>query len=293
MEKMGWTLVNDDSINSDKIIDAYHVVVENLNKTLKKEVRKKKASRGMGDVASTEKIGPRGDTAPKALVDVAGSDTCTDIVLTPTPLQIGPSKKEVEGWCKGSGSSHLDVSKYYPFGMEGIYISVQNCFQAPPEYVYRPMVIEHVRNLFKEFIMNPKDCSTKADLMPFDPKTNMPLTSVDKANVHSYSYWVLSGQHSIEAAKYVQVYPNPSVRDIISVYAKRTSRIDLNCPKHICQLISKNANEELPRIMKNAPYPQLIKQLRNQWIAFGCPDRPKTGVAKGHTSRKQWDVSNS
>ena len=42
MEKMGWTLVNDDSINSDKIIDAYHVVVENLNKTLKKEVRKKK-----------------------------------------------------------------------------------------------------------------------------------------------------------------------------------------------------------------------------------------------------------
>ena len=101
------------------------------------------------------------------------------------------------------------------------------------------MVIEHVRNLFKEFIKNPKNCSTKEDLMPFDPKTNMPLTSVDKANVHSYSYWVLSGQHSIEAAKYLQVYPNPSVRDIIPVYAKRTSRIVLNCPKHICQLIRK------------------------------------------------------
>ena len=112
--------------------------------------------------------------------------TLVQTVLTPTPLQIGPSEKEVEGWSKGSGSSHLDVSKYYPFGMEGIYISVQNCLQAPPKYVYSPMVIEHVRNLFKEFVMNPKDCSTKADLMPFDPKTNMPLTSVDKANVHSY-----------------------------------------------------------------------------------------------------------
>ena len=59
MEKMGWTLVslvNDDSINLDKIINAYHVVVENLNKALKKEVRKKKASRGMGDIASTEKV---------------------------------------------------------------------------------------------------------------------------------------------------------------------------------------------------------------------------------------------
>ena len=64
------------------------------------------------------------------------------------------------------------------------------------------MVTEHVRNLFKEFIINSSDCSTKADLMPFDPKINTPLTSVDKANVHSYSYWVLSGQHSIEAAKY-------------------------------------------------------------------------------------------
>ena len=132
----------------------------------------------MGVVASTEKVGSRGDTAPKGLVDVAGADTCTNIVLTPTPLQIGPSKNEVERWSKGSGSSHLDVSKYYPFGMEGIYISVQNCFHAPP--VYRPMLTEHVHNLFKEFIMNPKDCSTKADLMPFDPKTNMPLTSVDK-----------------------------------------------------------------------------------------------------------------
>jgi len=120
---------------------------------------------------------------------------------------------------------------YYPFGMNTYFeIDVLNCTRAPSHMVYRGIVPKHVTKLVREFCTKPQSCVVVADLMPYDPSTNLPLENVQNKKLHSYKYWVISGQYSIEAAKSLQMLKLYVLDPIKETYRFRSSRILVNCP---------------------------------------------------------------
>ena len=131
--------------------------------------------------------------------------------------------------------------------------------------------------------------------MPYDPITNMPLKTdeVQGDKLASYNYWILSGQHSIIAAR--AFLRNKSTKYVSrkEFYRYRTARIVVDAPKEVAVRISKMENIETQTAMKTQPYVEVLKHGRGQWLAYGCPTKPKPGVPMGHDSRIPWDVSST
>lgn len=100
----------------------------------------------------------------------------------------------------------LEIKKgYYPFGINEVFsIDVTRCFPAPSNYVYRRLNQDWVRILTLDFIQEPKQEEILAILMPFDSSTKFSLDKLAKEDVHNVDYWIISGQHSISAAKRLQ-----------------------------------------------------------------------------------------
>ena len=107
----------------------------------------------------------------------------------------------------------LETKKvYYPFGCESIFsIDVMNCFPAPSHYVYRRLNNDWVKILTLDLIEDAKFEEILGIVMPFDNNLKVPLQTFTKENISSATYWIISGQHSISAAKRLQKSNLPRV----------------------------------------------------------------------------------
>ncbi|MCO5603593.1 hypothetical protein L7F22_057744 [Adiantum nelumboides] len=56
----------------------------------------------------------------------------------------------------------------------------------------------------------------------------------------------------------------------------------------MCIELSRMTNKESHNVMKNAPYLEQLKQLRDQWRAFGSPSKPQQGLPKTSLQRIPW-----
>ena len=216
------------------------------------------------------------------------------MVVEPQQQHVATSSKHVDSMYKNVEKGVESLARwksYYPFGMNASFeIDVMNCTIAPSHMVYRGLVKEHVTKLVREFCSKPQHCVVLADLIPYDPKTNLPLENVQRNKIQSLHYWIISGQHSIEAAKTLQKITYPVLEMIKKTYKYRTSRILVNCPCKDSVEISKEANILLAKVMQKEPYLTQLKQARGQWVAFGRPSAPKAGSHKGDQVRRSWEV---
>ena len=107
----------------------------------------------------------------------------------------------------------LEAKKiYYPFGFDAVYsIDVLNCFPAPSYYVYRRLNPDWVKLLTLDMIQDTKFEEILGIVMPIDPVSKQPLQNFTKEEIPTATYWIISGQHSISAAKHLQTPGLPKV----------------------------------------------------------------------------------
>ena len=189
----------------------------------------------------------------------------------------------------------LEIKKgYYPFGVDTTFsIDVMKCYPAPANYVYRKLNPDWVKILTYDFIEDTKQEEILAILMPINLASKTPLSALPKEDIHKVDYWIISGQHSISAAKRLQQTKSSKVTPLLQRQFKfRRSKIILNCPPKITREISKDANISVAKSMQKEPFLDQLMQARSQWNANGRPDKPPPSVhlSKAGDDFKSWKV---
>ena len=82
--------------------------------------------------------------------------------------------------------------------------------------------------------------------MPYDPITKMPLQTneVQGDKLGTYHYWILSGQHSIMAARSFLLNRSTKYASRKEFCKYRVARIVVDAPKEVAVRISKMENIE-------------------------------------------------
>ncbi|MCO5586769.1 hypothetical protein L7F22_040711 [Adiantum nelumboides] len=201
------------------------------------------------------------------------------------------------GVCEKKGKNeelgfHM-FEKFFPFGPTTQFaIPVVKCDEAPPLYTYRTLAWDYVETLTNLFVNNPMAPATAAYLMPFVKENGkarpMQCEEVDRHKLETYDYWIISGLHSIHAAKIYIQSTTPRCLATKHLYATRNARILVDCQAEMCIELSRMTNKESHNVMKNAPYLEQLKQLRDQWRAFGSPSKPQQGLSKTSLQRIPW-----
>ena len=203
-------------------------------------------------------------------------------------------EKEVKKTSKHGLSGYVGIEHYFKFGVQFTQlISVEQCNLAPDKYKCRPLSSVYVKFLLQQFAKHSRPVSNAADLMPYDPITKEPLKTdeVHGDKLATYHYWIISGQHSIIAARAFLRNKSTQYASRREFYKYRTARIVVDAPKEIVVRISKMENIETQTSMKTQPYVEVLKHGHGQWLAYSCPSKPKPGVPIGHKSQRLWDVS--
>lgn len=215
----------------------------------------------------------------------------TDLIAdSPQEVEIvGPSLQMDEN----KALALLETKKaYYPFGSDSTFsIDVLSCFPAPANYVYRKLNKDWVKILTHDLIEDTKFEEILAIVMPFDPDSQLPLQVFTKEDIPHAKYWIISGQHSISAAKRLQKSTLPKVTpQLQQQFRYRKSKVLLNCPPKVSREISKDANISVAKSMQEEPFLDQLLQARSQWIANGRPNKPPPGVNISKKSSKSWEV---
>ncbi|MCO5553142.1 hypothetical protein L7F22_063123 [Adiantum nelumboides] len=301
LKKMGWVLCEDikgteDIILAYKTIKNSEVLLSSKNdERVKKRQRTQEAqSQSMVEITSQEE-----STTPSTLATISSTtqenslskalvvsepnmlredaSSLSNIEPTNAKSNISLEVKGVEmtfdflGVCDKKGKNeelgfHM-FEKFFPFGPTTQFsIPVVKCEEAPPLYTYRTLAWDYVETLTNLFVNNPMAPATAAYLMPFVMENSkarpMRCEEVDRDKLETYAYWIISGLHSIHAAK---------------IYIQK-----------MCIDLSRMTNKESHNVMKNAPYLEQLKQLRDQWRAFGSPSKPQQGLSKTSLQRVPW-----
>ena len=91
--------------------------------------------------------------------------------------------------------------------------------------------------------------------MPVDDNLTTPLQKLSQDNILSVKYWIISGQHSISAAKRLQQSDLDAVKiQLKQQFQYRRCKILLNCPPKITREISKDANIFVAKSMQEEPF---------------------------------------
>ncbi|MCO5584369.1 hypothetical protein L7F22_038295 [Adiantum nelumboides] len=201
------------------------------------------------------------------------------------------------GVCEKKGKNeelgfHM-FEKLFPFGPTTQFaIPVVKCEEAPPLYTYRTLAWDYVETLTNLFVNNPMAPAIAAYLMPFVKENGkarpMQCEEVDRHKLETYDYWIIFGLHSIHAAKIYIQSTTPRCLATKHLYATRNARILVDCQAEMCIELSRMTNKESHNVMKNAPYLEQLKQLRDQWRAFGSPSKPQQGLPKTSLQQIPW-----
>lgn len=235
----------------------------------------------------------QGVTIVDIVDEVLEGDELMDIepvVEANVEVGIKDTEKQAEG---NRAMEALEVKQsYYPFGVSTSFnIDVMQCFPAPSNYVYRRLNKDWVKILTHDFIEDTKQEEILAILMPVDPDLKKPLTKLAKEDINKVKYWIVSGQHSISAAKRLQNAENKKVTPLLRrQFRFRKSKIILNCPPKTTREISKDANISIAKSMQKEPFLDQLMQARSQWIANGRPNKPPPGVNLSKSDYNAWKV---
>ena len=118
------------------------------------------------------------------------------------------------------------------------------------------------------------------------PKKGLPmmLNEVKEEKIQEYKYWIIDGQHSIYAAKFLRFQEmklESGSQKLIQVYEKRKARVVVNPMPQVVTAISAIANEEAKALYVKKPYSDILKHLRSQWIFNKSPSKPLHGDNRG------------
>ena len=129
----------------------------------------------------------------------------TDIPSSTLELAIAKSLPVVEAE-ENKALALLDAKKtYYPFGVNAVFnIDVLRCFPAPAHFVYRRLNSDWVRMLTLDMIRDTKFEEILGIVMPCDDQLKAPLQTYNMNDINCTNFWIISGQHSISAAKRLQ-----------------------------------------------------------------------------------------
>ena len=327
MSKAGWIEITEDTPSEDFIdlfIESFKSVTQYLGKLRTKNHKKRKnedTSQTTMNKTSKESEDPSGENSknnveqgglpivPKNAKETREASVVATpsiaVVIDPASMAVldaidEPKEKDLDKQVAKTSKSGLDgyigIEHYFKFGVQFTQlIPVDQCNLAPNAYKCRALSEVYVKYLLRQFAGHSRPVSNAADLMPYDPITKIPLKTdeVHGDKLTSYSYWILSGQHSIIAAR--AFLQNKSTKYVSrkEFYRYRTARIVVDAPKEVAVRISKMENIETQTAMKTQPYVEVLKNGRGQWLAYGCPNKPKPGVPLGHDSRILRDVSST
>ena len=191
------------------------------------------------------------------VVDVA-SIAVLDAIVQPEEKYLD---KEVAKTSKIGLDGYVGIEHYFKFGVQSTHlISIDQCNIAPKSYKCRPLSYLYVIYLLDQFAKHSRPVSMAADLMPYDPITKTPLKTneVQEDKLATYHYWILSGQHSIMAAR--SFMRNRSTKYIArkEFYKYRTARIVVDAPREVAVPISRMENIETQTAMKTQPYVEVL-----------------------------------
>ena len=189
-------------------------------------------------------------------------------------------------------------SKYLPFKYKEYEIPVDQCWLAPDHYNSRqiePKRVDEWVLFFPASANRPRAC---AYLMPVKNAgkkkgTPMKLSEVKEEKLTEYSYWIIDGQHSIYAAKflrYQEMEKDGRAKDFIQVYEKRKAQIVVDTEPHVATAIFAIVNEEAQSLYIKQPYYDVLQHLISPWIFNNSPSRQASRVTKGSPSCKDLDV---
>ncbi|MCO5578447.1 hypothetical protein L7F22_032289, partial [Adiantum nelumboides] len=327
LKKMGWVLCEEIKGTEDIVIAYKAVKNSEALLSSKNDERVKKRQRTQApqpksmveDISQEESPTPSNlATRPSTLEENSLSKAL--VVSDPNMLrEVAPSFNNIEptnaqstislevkgvemtfdfpGVCEKKGKNeelgfHM-FEKFFPFGPTTQFaIPVVKCEEAPPLYTYRTLAWDYVETLTNLFVNNPMAPATVAYLMPFVKENGkarpMQCEEVDRHKLETYDYWIISRLHSIHAAKIYIQSTTPRCLATKHLYATRNARILVDCQAEMCIELSRMTNKESHNVMKNAPYLEQLKQLRDQWRAFGSPSKPQQGLPKTSLQRIPW-----
>ncbi|MCO5563061.1 hypothetical protein L7F22_016697 [Adiantum nelumboides] len=174
---------------------------------------------------------------------------------------VQPEEKDLDKDVKKTNKSGLDgyigIEHYFKFGVQFTQlINVDQCNLAPNHFKCRPLSGVYVKFLLRQFAKHSRPVSNAADLMPYDPIKKEPLKAneVHADKLATYHYWILSGQHSIIAARAFLRNKSMKYASRREFYKYRTARIVVDAPKEVAVRISKMENIETQTTMKTQPY---------------------------------------
>ena len=327
MSKAGWVELKEDTPSEDFIdmfIEGFSKVTRHLGKIKKVQNKKRKneeSSEGIQSktlkeseaplVGNNSRVSEQENLLLVSLDAQEVGDTCvgttpaTAVVVDSASVAVIDSvgqlnekdmDKQVAKTSKSGLDGYVGIEHYFKFGVQFTQlIPVDQCNLAPDPYKCRPLSDMYVKYLLRQFAGHSRPVSNAADLMLYDPMTKIPLkeNEVQGDKLATYHYWILSGQHSIIAAR--AFLRNKSTKYISrkEFYKFRTARIVVDAPKEVAVRISRMENIETQTAMKTQPYLEVLKHGRGQWLAYSRPAKPKPGVPVGHESRKLWDVSST
>ncbi|MCO5596626.1 hypothetical protein L7F22_050693 [Adiantum nelumboides] len=188
---------------------------------------------------------------------------------------VQPEEKDLDKDVKKTNKSGLDgyigIEHYFKFGVQFTQlINVDQCNLAPDHFKCRPLSGVYVKFLLRQFAKHSRPVSNAADLMPYDPIKKEPLKAneVHADKLATYHYWILSGQHSIIAARAFLRNKSMKYASRREFYKYRTARIVVDAPKEAFVIVanitfnhSSFANREAHMVM----YPEDIYE---QWITI-------------------------
>ncbi|MCO5588735.1 hypothetical protein L7F22_042694 [Adiantum nelumboides] len=180
---------------------------------------------------------------------------------------VQPEEKDLDKDVKKTNKSGLDgyigIEHYFKFGVQFTQlINVDQCNLAPDHFKCRPLSGVYVKFLLRQFAKHSRPVSNAADLMPYDPIKKEPLKAneVHADKLATYHYWILSGQHSIIAARAFLRNKSMKYASRREFYKYRTARIVVDAPKEVAVRISKMENIETQTTMKTQPYVEELKE---------------------------------
>ena len=122
---------------------------------------------------------------------------------------------------------------------------------------------------FAKFANRPVACACLMHVNNCSPKKGAPmmLNEVKEEKVQEYKYWIIDGQHSIYAFKFLRFQEmrlESGSQNIIQVCEKRKSQIVVNPRPQVSTTISAIANMEAKALYVKQPYSDILKHLRSQ-----------------------------
>ncbi|MCO5550217.1 hypothetical protein L7F22_003699 [Adiantum nelumboides] len=244
MIKARWIEIKEDTPNEnlmDMFIEGFKKVIQYLA-NLKAQNSKKQKNEGTSQV--NQKKALKESEAPSV-----GNSTGMVEQESLSLLEEKDLDKDVKKTNKSGLDGYIGIEHYFKFGVQFTQlINVDQCNLAPDHFKCRPLSGVYVKFLLRQFAKHSRLVSNAVDLMPYDPinKETLKANQVHTDKLATYHYWILSGQHSIIAAR--AFLRNKSMKSHYNITDEIYNSLFISCTQWLHLKLQKT--KETPAIPK-------------------------------------------